>query len=171
MGGFRLLSMTKKKCCMTDPDTVCHRTTEWLVLERTLKTIQFQSPAVGRAATHQIKLPRIPFHLTLRMPGSEGHTASQLDVSMQKYLKDHIQDHCDLCPLPAHVSLFVVPWESEVIQMSDVAQIPSDSWKAEVSKLQTTKHFPFNRRITLQSKHAELQMFSVSTQKNILFGI
>jgi len=35
-----------------------HRITECLELEGTLKTTQFQPPAMDRAATHQIRLPR-----------------------------------------------------------------------------------------------------------------
>jgi len=35
------------------------------VLEGALKTIQFQLPAVGRAATHQLRLPRAPSKLAL----------------------------------------------------------------------------------------------------------
>ena len=36
---------------------------EWLRLEGTLKIIQFQPSAMGRAATHQIRLPRAPSNL------------------------------------------------------------------------------------------------------------
>lgn len=37
--------------------TRVYRITEWIRLERTLKTTQFQLPAMGKAATHQTRLP------------------------------------------------------------------------------------------------------------------
>jgi len=42
-----------------------HRIIELLRLEGTLKTIWLQSPAMGRAATYQIRLPRDPHSLAL----------------------------------------------------------------------------------------------------------
>ena len=49
---------------------------EWLRLEGTLKIIQFQPSAMGRAATHQIRLPRAPFNLTLNVSRDGTATAS-----------------------------------------------------------------------------------------------
>ena len=42
-----------------------HRITEWFGLEGILKPTQFQPPAMGRAATHQLRLPRAPSNLAL----------------------------------------------------------------------------------------------------------
>jgi len=36
---------------------------EWLRLEWTLKIIELQSPAMGRAGAHQNRLPRAPSNL------------------------------------------------------------------------------------------------------------
>ena len=48
---------------------------EWLGLEGTLKTIQFQPPAMGRIATHQIRLPRAPSSLALSTSKDGAPTA------------------------------------------------------------------------------------------------
>ena len=56
--------------------TLNHRTIEWLGLEGTLKTIQFQSLAVSRTATHQLRLPRAPSNLALTTSRDGAHTAS-----------------------------------------------------------------------------------------------
>ena len=53
-----------------------HRITEWLELEGTLKLIQFQLPATGRAATHQLRLPRAPSSLALNTSRNGAFTAS-----------------------------------------------------------------------------------------------
>jgi len=42
----------------------------------TLKIIWFQHPAMGRVATHQIRLPRAPFSLALGTSKDEINTAS-----------------------------------------------------------------------------------------------
>ena len=42
-----------------------HRIIEWLRLERPLKIILFQRPAMGRTATHQVRLPRASSNLAL----------------------------------------------------------------------------------------------------------
>ena len=39
--------------------------TEWFGLGATVKPSQFHSPAVGRAAPHQLRLPRAPSNLPL----------------------------------------------------------------------------------------------------------
>ena len=49
-----------------------HKSTEWLGLEGTLKSTQFQPPVMGRAATQQLRLPRAPCNLALNTPGM-GH--------------------------------------------------------------------------------------------------
>ena len=49
---------------------------EWLRLEGTLKPIQFQPPAVGRAATQQLRLPRAPSNLALSTSRGGTPTAS-----------------------------------------------------------------------------------------------
>jgi len=42
-----------------------HRIIKWLELEGTLRIIKFQPPAAGRAASHQLTLPRAPSNLAL----------------------------------------------------------------------------------------------------------
>jgi len=42
-----------------------YRTMEWLRLEGTLKPTQHQPAAMGRAATHQLRLPRATSNLAL----------------------------------------------------------------------------------------------------------
>jgi len=53
-----------------------HRITEWLELEGTLKLIQFQPPAVGRAGPRQLRLPRAPSNLALNSSRGGASTAS-----------------------------------------------------------------------------------------------
>jgi len=48
---------------------------EWFVLEETLKPTQLQPPAMGRAAPHQLRIPRAPSNLALSIQGW-GTTAS-----------------------------------------------------------------------------------------------
>jgi len=45
--------------------TMNHRMREWFGLGGTLKPMQCQPPAVGRAATHRIRLPRAASNLAL----------------------------------------------------------------------------------------------------------
>ena len=47
---------------------------EWFGVEKTLRIIQFQPPAMVRAATHQIRLPRAPPNLACNI--SRDHTSS-----------------------------------------------------------------------------------------------
>jgi len=42
-----------------------HKIIEWLGWEGTAKITQFQPPAMGRAVTHQLRLPRAPSNLAL----------------------------------------------------------------------------------------------------------
>ena len=56
-----------------------HRNREWFGLERTLKPIQFQPPAMGRVVTHQIKAlsrPRAPSNPALNTFRDGTSTAS-----------------------------------------------------------------------------------------------
>ena len=52
-----------------------HRNTEWLGFKETLQPTQLQPCAVGRAAPHQLRLPRAPSNLALSLQGW-GTTAS-----------------------------------------------------------------------------------------------
>ena len=49
---------------------------EWLGLKGTLKTIQFQHPAVCRAVPHQLRLPRASSNLALSASRDGAPTAS-----------------------------------------------------------------------------------------------
>ena len=53
-----------------------YRIKEWLRLEGTLKITQFQPSAMGRAARHQLRLPRAPSHLALSTCSDGASTAS-----------------------------------------------------------------------------------------------
>ena len=53
-----------------------YRIIEWLRLEWTLKPTQFQPPAMGRAATQQLRLPRAPSNLALSAPWMGHHSFS-----------------------------------------------------------------------------------------------
>jgi len=46
--------------CKQYSGTLNHRMIEWFGLEETFKPIQFQSPGMDWAATHQLRLPRSP---------------------------------------------------------------------------------------------------------------
>jgi len=52
------------------------RTTEWPKLEGILNPIQFQLSAVGRAATHQFRLPGVPSSPALNASGDGASMAS-----------------------------------------------------------------------------------------------
>ena len=48
---------------------------EWLGLEKTLKIIELQPPAVGRVAIHEIRLPGAPANLVLNTSRDGAPTA------------------------------------------------------------------------------------------------
>ena len=52
------------------------RIIEWLMLEGTLKTLQFPLPAMGRDTCHQITLLRAPSTLVLNSSSNEASVAS-----------------------------------------------------------------------------------------------
>ena len=76
--------------CKQYSGTLNHRMIEWFGLEETFKPIQFQSPGMDWAATHQLRLPRSPPSLassitqrcSFRPTGKKGHP-----LSLQKHLQ------------------------------------------------------------------------------------
>ena len=64
------------------------RIIEWLRLEGTLKITQFQPPAMGRAAPHQLRLPRAPSNLAL---------SASRDGAPQLLWAAVPAPHCPLC--------------------------------------------------------------------------
>ena len=64
------------------------RVTEWLGLEGTLEPTHFQTPAMGRAATHQIRLPNAPSNLALNPSWDGASTASLSKVLYWVKIKD-----------------------------------------------------------------------------------
>jgi len=59
---FQCASLRSFNNCGTVPLLISFElvTIKWLGLEGTLKTIHFQAPVMGRAATQQLRLPRAP---------------------------------------------------------------------------------------------------------------
>ena len=72
---------------------VWHRITECFELERILKPIQFQLPAMDSAATHQTRLPRAPSNLASNASRGGASTASLGTCSSARvhaYVYDHV---------------------------------------------------------------------------------
>ena len=53
---------------------------EWIGLEGTLKPIHPQCPAMGRVATHQLRLPRAPSNLALSTTRDGAPTPSLVSL-------------------------------------------------------------------------------------------
>ena len=58
------------------PIVLDHRIIEWHKLQEPLKIVQFQVPAMGSVATHQLRLPKAPSKLALNTSRDGAPTTS-----------------------------------------------------------------------------------------------
>ena len=84
---------------ITDVFLGTHGIIEWLGLEGTSKTIQFQPPAMGRASTHQLRLPRAPFNMALNI--STGRASTVLGSPFQHFTSLSVKNF----PLTSNLNL------------------------------------------------------------------